>query len=333
MTMAPGFRRRTLLGAGLAATVTGGLTARTAHAVSSGSSGHITEPTIYGTSAWGARPPSEDIVVVDRPPRYIVVHHTVNPGNTDDISREHAFEISRAIQSFHMNSNGWIDTGQQFTISRGGHITEGRHRSLEILREGTRHVEGTNVADNNSRVIGIENEGLYTEEDVPDMLWDSLTDLVTYMAYQYDVPPQLITGHRDFNSTQCPGDVLYERLVELRGTVAARLGTPLPPSVPEWPLLRPGDEGERVRVAQRLLRERGARVPMDGVFGPTTRAAVAEMAAAHGLDTPGCAACARTDERGFLGADIWPLLVGHERSGTAASEWSTSEWKQRLAVS
>lgn len=322
--MSPGFRRRTLLGAGLAATVTGGLTARTARAVSSGSSGHITEPTIYGTAEWEARPPSEDIVVIDHPPTYIVVHHTVEPGNTDDVSREHAFEISRSIQNFHMDSRGWIDTGQQFTISRGGHITEGRHRSLEILREGKRHVEGTNVADFNSRVIGIENEGLYTDEDAPDTLWDALSDLVTYMAYQYDIPPQLIMGHRDFDSTQCPGDVLYGRLVELRGTVARRLGTPLPPSVPEWPLLRPGDEGERVQVAQRLLRKRGARVPADGVFGPETRAAVADIAAAHGLDTPGCAACAHVDERGFLGADIWPLLVGPERSA--------AEWKRRLAL-
>ncbi|GAA5118687.1 N-acetylmuramoyl-L-alanine amidase [Haloechinothrix salitolerans] len=319
--MAPGFRRRTLLGAGLAATVTGGLTARTARATSSG---HITEPTIYGTAEWEARPPSADIVVVDHPPTYIVVHHTVEPGNTDDLSREHAFEISRAIQNFHMDSRGWIDTGQQFTISRGGHITEGRHRSLEILREGTRHVEGTNVANFNSRVIGIENEGLYTEEDVPDMLWDSLANLVTYMAYQYDVSPRLIMGHRDFNSTQCPGDVLYERLIELRGTVAARLGTPLPPSTPEWPLLRPGDEGERVLIAQRLLRERGARVPVNGVFGPATRDAVTDMATAHGLDKPSCAACAHIDERGFLGADIWPLLIGPERA--------SAEWKRRLAA-
>ncbi|MPY79483.1 MAG: N-acetylmuramoyl-L-alanine amidase [Actinophytocola sp.] len=319
--MAPGFRRRTLLGAGLAATVAGGLTARTAHATSSG---HISEPTIYGTAEWGARPPREKIVVLDNPPTYITVHHTVEPGNSDDMSVEHAFEISRAMQNYHMDSRGWIDTGQQFTISRGGHITEGRHRSLEILREGSRHVEGTNVADFNSRVIGIENEGLYTAEDVPLTLWDSLADLVTYMAYQYNVPPQRIMGHRDFGSTQCPGDVLYKRLAELRGTVAQRLGTPLPPSLPEWPLLRPGDTGDRVLLAQRLLRQRGARVPTDGVFGPATREAVADIAASHGLDTPSCAACAHVDERGFLGADIWPLLLGPERS--------RSEWQRRLAV-
>jgi hypothetical protein len=33
-----------------------------------------------------------------------------------------------------------------------------------------------------------------------------------------------IVGHRDYVSTQCPGDVLYARLPELRDRVAALLG-------------------------------------------------------------------------------------------------------------
>lgn len=312
--MARGFRRRTLLGAGLAATVTGGLTARTATAAPLT---HVSEPTIYGTDDWVARPPNSEIAVLDQPPRYIVVHHTVSPGNTGELTLDRAFEISQAIQSFHMDSNGWIDTGQHFTVSRGGYITEGRHRSLEILREGTRHVYGTHVSGRNSRAIGIENEGNYVAAEVPATQWGSLTDLVAYMAYQYDIPPNRIVGHRDLDSTECPGEELYGQLADLRGEVAVRLGAPMVPSLPsfpQWPLLRPGDRGEKVLVAQRLLRERGARVPTDGVFGPATREAVANLASAHGLDMPGCAACTRTDERGFLGADIWPLLAGPGRS-------------------
>ncbi|MPY97547.1 MAG: N-acetylmuramoyl-L-alanine amidase [Actinophytocola sp.] len=316
--------RRTVVKGGLAATVIGAGAPGIAMAKSQPGPANE-QPEIYSTADWEARPPDDDIVIEDHAPTYIVVHHTVEPANEEDFSREHAFEISRAIQNYHMDSRGWIDTGQQFTISRGGYITEGRHHSLETLQEGLRHVQGANVANRNSEVIGIENEGLYTKEDVPDALWDSLVGLVTYMAYQYDVPVELIKGHRDFNSTQCPGDVLYARMPELRRTVARRLRRPYPSEDQlEWPLLRPGDRGREVQLAQRLLRARGARdVPDDGVFGPATQAAVAALATAHRIADPGCGAARRAEERGLLGADVWPLLVDDERS--------TADWKALLA--
>lgn len=278
---------------------------------------------IYGTADWGAREPNGEIVVEDHAPTYVVVHHTVEPGNTDDMSKERAFEISRSIQNFHMDGRGWIDTGQQFTNSRGGYITEGRHRSLEILQGGTQHVQGANVADHNSEVIGIENEGMYMEENVPQTLWDSLVHLVSYMCSQYEIPVEQIKGHRDFNSTACPGDVLYARIPELRAEVAGRLGYRKPRAQSEWPLLRPGDRGRSVQTAQRLLRERGARVPVDGVYGPSTADAAAAFAAERGVRPAGCTAAVHADERGLLGADLWPLLVNGQRS--------TAEWKSLLS--
>lgn len=320
-----GMRRRELIKGGLAATVVGGLIGREAGTAeaTAGRPHPVERPTVFRTRDWGARPPAEPIVVEDHPPTYIVVHHTAEPGNTEDFSREHAFAISQSIQRFHMDTRGWIDTGQQFTISRGGFITEGRHRSLEALDGGRRHVQGANVRDHNSQVIGIENEGLYTTENVPDDQWSSLIDLVTYMASQYDIRPGLIKGHRDFNATQCPGDVLYARLPELRIEVAARLGTRVSEQ-PEWPLLRPGDRGDNVRMAQRMLRDNGARgVPVDGIFGPATEQAVRMLRSRHGIPVAGCCAAADIDEGGYLGADLWPALVTPERS--------VRDWKVMLS--
>jgi hypothetical protein len=311
-------RRRTVLASGLTTALAHGLAGSpAAHALTT------PQPRVHSTRQWGARAPSAAITVLNRRPTYIVVHHTAT-ANTSDTSRAHAYALSRAIQRFHMDSRGWIDTGQQFTISRGGHITEGRHHSLQVLHEGLRHVQGSNVANHNSEVIGIENEGLYTSEDTTDELWESLVDLVTYMSHQYAIPAEHILGHRDFNTTQCPGDRLYARLPELRATVAQRRGAPHPRRrPPRWPLLAPGDRGEHVLTAQRLLREQGARdVPADGVFGPATQQAVADLAARHGLDAPSCSA-ARADEAGLLGADIWPLIVTGDRSH--------AQWKALLA--
>ncbi|MFD9958008.1 N-acetylmuramoyl-L-alanine amidase [Amycolatopsis sp. NPDC058986] len=276
----------------------------------------VPTPRIYSTSDWHARPASGAITVENHKPTYIVVHHTVDPGNNTDTSLEHALQISRDIQNFHMDTRGWIDTGQQFTNSRGGFVTEGRHRSLEILRGGRQHVQGANVADHNSECLGIENEGIYSKEDVPPALWNSLVNLVAYIAHQYGIAPAMIKGHRDFNSTECPGTVLYNRLPELRDAVGKILGVTVDREESAWPLLKPGDSGRNVLRAQRLLRAKGVDVPADGVFGASTKDGVAAFAARHGLSCDTCTATAATDETGFLGSDVWPLLVP---SGQSAS--------------
>jgi hypothetical protein len=305
----PGFDRRVLLKSGLAVTATGAL----GLLGSAPASASVAAPRIYSTAEWNARPATGAIVVENHKPTYIVVHHTVSPGNNEDYSLAHALQISRDIQDFHMDTRGWIDTGQQFTNSRGGFVTEGRHRSLEILRGGTRHVQGANVGNHNSECIGIENEGLYSTVDVTQALWDSLVRLIAYIADQYGITPEFIKGHRDFNSTECPGQVLYNRLPELRTAVGQVLGVPVVQPA-EWPLLKPGDTGEKVLTAQRLLRDQGAKVPVDGVFGQSTKDAVSALAVSRGIMPHPCYATSRTDETGFLGADIWPLLTQSMRA-------------------
>ncbi|GGK19535.1 N-acetylmuramoyl-L-alanine amidase [Streptomyces camponoticapitis] len=329
-TSGPG--RRTVLRGGLTATAVGalGLAANgPAHAApvradsppASGSPLAAPEPRIYTTAEWGARPPNQQIVVLDRVPTYIVVHHTAEPGNSEDYSLEHAMAICRSIQNFHMDGQGWGDSGQQFTNSRGGYILEGRHQSLDVVRGGTQHVQGANVGGRNSEVIGIENEGLYTQVDVPAALWGSLVQLVAWIATQYGRPVTDIMGHRDFNSTECPGDVLYGRLQELRDAVAGALGVAPAGRPSVWPLLRPGSAGPQVRAAQYLLRGRGfSDVPVDGVFGAATKRAVAKLADVHNVEKHTCAAMVRggTDETGYLGSDIWPLITPEVRAGENA---------------
>ena len=307
--------RRALLRGGFTVTAVGALGATIP--ISAGAAGSpraVTRPTMHGCAEWGARPPNGTIQVLDHKPTYIVVHHTAG-GNSNDFSLAHAFQISRDIQNFHMDGRGWIDTGQQLTNSRGGHITEGRHRSLEILDGGTRHVMGANVGNHNSEVIGIENEGLYSSVNVTQQLWDSLVRLVAYIAQKYGIPTSQIKGHRDFNATECPGQVLYGRLPELRSAVGAMLGTAV--TQPQsWPLLKPGASGAKVLAAQHLLRARGfGEVPTDGVFGTSTFAAVRKLATSAGVAYEPCYASRTADESGFVGSTTWPLLVRTVRAG------------------
>ncbi|ARE73233.1 MULTISPECIES: peptidoglycan recognition family protein [Streptomyces] len=184
-------------------------------------------PDIIGCAAWGARPASEPVVVLDNGPERIVVHHTAT-ANVTDYSKQRAFALARAIQTYHMDAQGWIDTGQHFTVSRGAFVLEGRHSSLAELRTGARQVRAAHCVGQNTVSIGIENEGTYTSEVPPAAQYAALADLCAHICDQYGLPASEIYGHRDFNATSCPGDRLYALLPTLRKDVAARLGTPAP---------------------------------------------------------------------------------------------------------
>ncbi|WP_019610667.1 peptidoglycan recognition family protein [Nocardiopsis sp. CNS-639] len=244
-------RRTVLRGAALAsgaAVLGGAFTAGGANA-----SAGVAEPPLHTRADWGARSPAGRVQILTTAPSYIVVHHTAT-ANSTDYSLSHAYALSRAIQNYHMDSNGWLDTGQQLTISRGGHVMEGRDRSFAAIREGS-HVVGAHVANNNSTCIGIENEGLYTSVSPTGALTDALVATLAWLcgAYRLD-PHSAILGHRDFNATACPGDVLYALLPELRDAVADAMLAPVLGTVahrapagngPTYPTV-PEDETDRL---------------------------------------------------------------------------------------
>lgn len=182
----------------------------------------VVEPRVYTRAEWGALPPTTTIRYLDRQPDHIVVHHTAGD-NTTDYSLAAAFRHSRWIQDLHM-ANGWGDSGQQLTISRGGYVMEGRRYSLRAIYE-RQHVSGVQTANHNDHTIGIENEGLYVTATVPTALFNSLVTTCAWLCQTYGLDPYAaIVGHRDYVSTTvCPGDRLYARLPELRQRVAAVL--------------------------------------------------------------------------------------------------------------
>jgi N-acetylmuramoyl-L-alanine amidase-like protein/putative peptidoglycan binding protein len=259
-------------------------------------------PPIIGCDAWGARQPSDVVPVWDQLPVRIIAHHTAT-ANVEDYGRGAAETVARKIQDFHMDRRAWIDTGQNFTISRGGYVLEGRHRSLEVLREGRQHVEGAHCTGQNVESVGIENEGTYSTVTPPDKLWARLRDMCAYICNQYGIAPTEIAGHRDFKDTLCPGDAFYAMLPQLRTEVADVLGEQLSERAARrasWPLLRPDSTGPAVEAAQHLLRAAGlVDVQPDGHFGERTAAAVRKYQQAN-----------RTEEvNGLIGGETWPLLV------------------------
>ncbi|MFB4310778.1 peptidoglycan recognition family protein [Actinomadura sp. GTD37] len=197
-------------------------------------------PSVYTRAQWNARPPASPAQIIAAPD-HLVVHHMAFPNSTD-YSLAHAFQLSRDCQDLHMDANGWADTGQQLTISRGGHVMEGRNRSLEAIGQGA-NVMGAQTAGNNGHTLGIENEGTYITALPTAALWNALVQTLAWLCDVYGLDPgAAIVGHRDYNATQCPGDALYAELPRLRDEVAGARGTALTGERPA-PFVRTGLPG------------------------------------------------------------------------------------------
>lgn len=183
----------------------------------------VARPSIISCAGWGARKPKQPVDLVGKRPVKIIVHHTVT-ANTSDHSKAQAKKHARQVQNIHMDSNGWKDTGYLFLVSRGGYITEGRHRSLGQLKGGKNFVEGAHTSGQNLLGLGIALEGSYhLSAGVPKAQWNKLVHLCAYSCQKYKIKPKNIFGHRDFGSTACPGDKMYKRIAELRKAVRKRL--------------------------------------------------------------------------------------------------------------
>ncbi|MEK6443301.1 peptidoglycan recognition protein family protein [Pseudonocardia sp. T1-2H] len=294
---------------GLSLVSTGTAAADPALRSASPDSGALAEagPAIVPCPGWGARPNNRIVPIWNQRPVKVLVHHTASP-NQANTDRGAADALARSIQNYHMDRRRWLDSGQHFTISRGGFVLEGRHRSLEVLRGGRKQVEGAHCTGQNVVAVGIENEGIYVDVGPPPALWNSLRNTCAYICAQYGIAPTELYGHRDFKNTACPGDRLYGMLPRLRGEVAGILGRRLEAEATvkaSWPLVRPGDSGATVLAVQHLLRDAGHDVPVDGAYSPAMTATVRRFQTETKAE----------DANGIIGGESWPVLARTVRRG------------------
>lgn len=182
-------------------------------------------PEILTTAEWGALQPNYHLQTLYERPSYLVIHHTTTPNVTDG-SREAAESIAKVVQNAHMSpANEWGDTGQHFTVSRGGFAMEGRHGSRYTLEQGQSFMLGVHALGFNAYALGIECEGLYMLNPPPQTLYSGLVPLAAYICQQYELPPSRIIGHRDVTATSCCGDAFYAKLPVLREDVRLSLAT------------------------------------------------------------------------------------------------------------
>jgi hypothetical protein len=163
-----------------------------------------------------------------------LVHHTVS---ANDYTAAEVPSIILSICRYHRNSNGWNDIGYNFLVDKFGTIWEGRAGGID------QPIVGAQAQGYNSHTTGIADIG--THQDVPasPAELDAFARLIRWKLPLHGAPTQgtvtlisgggsdnryksgtavtldRISGHRDGDSTSCPGDALYAQLPDLRARV------------------------------------------------------------------------------------------------------------------
>lgn len=193
-------------------------------------------PAIIPRAAWGAgacpprATPSYGEVQVG------FVHHTVS-ANTYGPADSAAMVL--AICRYHRNSNGWNDIGYNFLVDRFGQVFEGRAGGVAAP------VIGAQAQGYNGVSTGIANIGTFTSSGQTPAAVHAVAQLLAWKLSLHGVPVtghvtvtsnggpsnrypagrdvtfERISGHRDADATECPGNALYAQLGEIRAQAAA----------------------------------------------------------------------------------------------------------------
>lgn len=212
---------------------------------------------------WGAnedlRSPNDEFVFFDA--QVTTVHHTATDNNDDDPA-----STVRAIYEYHTVDRGWDDIGYNYLIDEQGRLYEGRwsgadsepcggtgdgtdfaHHPDDGTDEAGYPVRGAHSGGHNTGNIGVALLGEFTTHprwggEPTASAIDALEGVLTHLMERHGLDPlgtvdysndvnqvedaDTISGHRDWTSTECPGENLYDRLPDIRQAVADRMDAP-----------------------------------------------------------------------------------------------------------
>jgi hypothetical protein len=178
------------------------------------------------------------------PVQTLTVHHTAGVNNDPDPA-----STVRAIYYFHAITNGWGDVGYQLLIDQAGSVYEGRWSGTDgvpvfgaaLGADGRpQMVNGAHAIGFNAGNVGVSLLGDFTSQLPTPAARRTLTAVLAGLATVTRLNPvgitnyvnpisgatktlNTISGHRDWNPTECPGNLFYPQLPSLRTDVAALL--------------------------------------------------------------------------------------------------------------
>lgn len=156
---------------------------------------------------------------------HVVIHHSAGSNVVSD-----PVQRIRNIYILHTQTNGWDDIGYNFLIVPDGSIYQGRDGQNSIEAD---FVKGAHFCGKNSYTMGICMVGTYSNVKPSDTAIQSLIKLISWKLFKDQLHPlgtfyhphnngyplDVICGHRDGCSTECPGDSLYALFPFIRNRV------------------------------------------------------------------------------------------------------------------
>jgi hypothetical protein len=192
-----------------------------------GKASAISNPRIYSRSEWG----SPEAGGSPRwTPNYhklqrVMVHHTVS--NATNSFSSSAANV-RAIWYQHANNNNWGDIGYNYLVDMGGRIFQGRYYNKAHAEANDVEVEGGHTFGYNDRSIGIAALGDFRYDGSSGALRENIGKIAGFKMAPYKLGATAryqdesgrsqyrIGGHRNYTSTTCPGNNLYNVLGTIR---------------------------------------------------------------------------------------------------------------------
>ncbi len=269
--------------------------------------GAAARPAIISRAQWGADESLRRCAPVYLPSiKAAVLHHTA--GSNTYSAAGAAVEIQSDYR-YHTQVLGWCDLGYNFVVDRFGRIYEGRAGGVDRL------VQGAHAIGVNGETFGVAALGNFDVAQPPAAMTTAITQLVAWklglshidpraattltsagnerFAVGAKIPVYGLTSHRDTWYTACPGQYLYAKMASLRSATAALMtgGSQPPPSTTptgkyaayDKVVLQVGSTGSAVKVLQAALKV----TPVDGDFGPLTKAKVVAYQKSRKLSATG----------------------------------------------
>jgi hypothetical protein len=219
------------------------------------------QPRIIARRAWAQGAARPGVAPAYGAVQMAFVHHTENPNG---YSPGEVPAMLRAIYAFHRYVHGWNDISYNFVVDLYGRIFEARAGGIDEPVVGA-HAGGYNLVSTGVAVLGS-----FSSAPISPAARDSVQRLLAWKLALHGVPARgrvtvrvnpagasysrfpanarvplpRIAGHRDADSTDCPGNVLYGELASIRRAVRLLAARPLratlalaptPPPVPPTP--------------------------------------------------------------------------------------------------
>lgn len=189
-----------------------------------GASRGYPKPPVEPRAAWGAESPACN-------PGYctvthLAVHHTAGANEYLSPGYAQCAANVKAIQAYHMHTQGWCDIGYHYLICVHGRIWEGRAGGDDVIGAHDAH----NCGSMGTAFMGYFHPP-YSQVPTPPML-DAMAELGAWKCDQRGIDPlgsswyaglggvmENVYGHRQVGSTACPGDLLQAEIPGLRSAI------------------------------------------------------------------------------------------------------------------